>query len=370
MKKLFTLIVAVFAALSMNAAVEVGNETFSYGKTITLNGGWQGRYHNLTNDFNFDASAYDYVWIQVENFSGKVNFSLAYNEWTGHETWGDVFETASKTIEGVTGGVFGIEIEKNKKYVVGDTAIKGKFIGDTYDKHLRQVSIQDQGVASSLTVVGVWLGTKAEYEAALAGNKPTIDPIKELDPKKADGGWGKKKFTGFTQVGVINEKDAAIGWWLGGTDASNYDNFVIELENVKIPESTDEGTGESNKYAQLFVQYQYETGEVDDKGNPIRQDFNEKFPFDQEGSVTVVAPLNAQYKSYVSQIVVQGSVGLTFKIVKAYFATEEKTPTGISNAVVATKSNPNAPIYNLAGQKVSKAYKGVVIQNGKKFVQK
>lgn len=45
-------------------------------------------------------------------------------------------------------------------------------------------------------------------------------------------------------------------------------------------------------------------------------------------------------------------------------------PTGISNTIAAPVANPNAPIFNLAGQKVSKAYKGVVIQNGKKFVQK
>jgi len=32
-------------------------------------------------------------------------------------------------------------------------------------------------------------------------------------------------------------------------------------------------------------------------------------------------------------------------------------------------ANLNAPIYNLAGQKVSKSYKGVVIQNGNKFVK-
>jgi len=32
--------------------------------------------------------------------------------------------------------------------------------------------------------------------------------------------------------------------------------------------------------------------------------------------------------------------------------------------------NPNAPLFNLAGQKVSKSYKGVVIQNGKKMVLK
>lgn len=41
--------------------------------------------------------------------------------------------------------------------------------------------------------------------------------------------------------------------------------------------------------------------------------------------------------------------------------------TGISNAV-AEKANVNAPIYNLAGQRVNANFKGIAIQNGKKFV--
>lgn len=39
------------------------------------------------------------------------------------------------------------------------------------------------------------------------------------------------------------------------------------------------------------------------------------------------------------------------------------------NAITANK-NSNAPVYNMAGQRVSKAVKGVYIQNGKKFVVK
>ena len=42
--------------------------------------------------------------------------------------------------------------------------------------------------------------------------------------------------------------------------------------------------------------------------------------------------------------------------------------TAISNVKAATESD--APIYNLAGQKVDKGFKGVVIQNGKKMIQK
>ena len=45
------------------------------------------------------------------------------------------------------------------------------------------------------------------------------------------------------------------------------------------------------------------------------------------------------------------------------------TATGITN-ITADEAAKNAPVYNLAGQKVTKAYKGVVIKNGKKMIQK
>ena len=53
------------------------------------------------------------------------------------------------------------------------------------------------------------------------------------------------------------------------------------------------------------------------------------------------------------------------------FGGYEFTPsgeTGIANVKAA--QNANASVYNLAGQKVSKDYKGVVILNGKKMIQK
>lgn len=45
------------------------------------------------------------------------------------------------------------------------------------------------------------------------------------------------------------------------------------------------------------------------------------------------------------------------------------TTTGITN-ITTDEAAKNAPVYNLAGQKVTKAYKGVVIKNGKKMIQK
>lgn len=55
--------------------------------------------------------------------------------------------------------------------------------------------------------------------------------------------------------------------------------------------------------------------------------------------------------------------------VKKITVTLKNDPTGI-NEVSNGTLNANSPIYNLAGQRVGKDYKGVVIQNGKKFIKK
>lgn len=45
------------------------------------------------------------------------------------------------------------------------------------------------------------------------------------------------------------------------------------------------------------------------------------------------------------------------------------TPTGISN-VEASASAKSSILYNLAGQQVSESYKGIVVKNGKKYLNK
>ena len=50
-------------------------------------------------------------------------------------------------------------------------------------------------------------------------------------------------------------------------------------------------------------------------------------------------------------------------------AVEKFESTGITN-ITTDEAAKNAPVYNLAGQNVTKAYKGVVIKNGKKMIQK
>lgn len=79
----------------------------------------------------------------------------------------------------------------------------------------------------------------------------------------------------------------------------------------------------------------------------------------KEGDKVVVYGQLQKYKSGET---------ITPEIKNCYLVAINPT-TGINN-VTATKLNVNAPMYNLAGQKVSNNYKGVVIQNGKRFIVK
>jgi len=67
---------------------------------------------------------------------------------------------------------------------------------------------------------------------------------------------------------------------------------------------------------------------------------------------------------------VQGLFGQIFKDVPEILMTKKVAETTGINNITTDASLENAPAFNLAGQKVGKAYKGVVIKAGKKFVQK
>ena len=47
-----------------------------------------------------------------------------------------------------------------------------------------------------------------------------------------------------------------------------------------------------------------------------------------------------------------------------------EVPTGITDVTVEKEFDENAPIYNLSGQRVDKNAKGILIQNGKKFIRR
>lgn len=73
------------------------------------------------------------------------------------------------------------------------------------------------------------------------------------------------------------------------------------------------------------------------------------------------------------------SAGITIPAGKAYLETTANgklnisfggATTGISNFSTEVAADSNAPMYNLAGQRVNSSYKGVIIKNGRKFLNK
>ncbi len=67
---------------------------------------------------------------------------------------------------------------------------------------------------------------------------------------------------------------------------------------------------------------------------------------------------------------VQGLFGAMYNNVPEILMTKKVAETTGINNITTDATLENAPAFNLAGQKVGKAYKGVVIKAGKKFVQK
>lgn len=77
---------------------------------------------------------------------------------------------------------------------------------------------------------------------------------------------------------------------------------------------------------------------------------------------------------YLTFKVVPGETYYVFnKSTQIGFSGYEFTPdgeSGINDITVEELNDPNAPVYNLAGQRVDKNAKGILIQNGKKFIRK
>ena len=87
-----------------------------------------------------------------------------------------------------------------------------------------------------------------------------------------------------------------------------------------------------------------------------------------EGATSVEVALDAAAKNSVKQIYIQGPAGAQFVLADAYVCVKDYVATGISQTIAAPAAK-SSKVFNLAGQQVGKSFKGVVIKNGKKYVQ-
>ena len=133
--------------------------------------------------------------------------------------------------------------------------------------------------------------------------------------------------------------------------ANKYMNDLILIKNFKFSKEEYQ-TGKYNYYA-------------NDGDSKIM--IYDKFSTPEDNNAKIGGVANLTEGETYS---VKGIFGAIFKNVQEVIPIEAiSTTTGINN-ITTDATLENAPAFNLAGQKVGKAYKGVVIKAGKKFVQK
>lgn len=208
---------------------------------------------------------------------------------------------------------------------------------ESFSDQFAQYYIQAKNTGK-LVVTGAYVGTEEEYKAMLAANKPQKS---DLNLGDLPTGWGNSTYDAVSKTVTIVDDWSGKGWWLDKADYSDFDKVVV---NFATPTATNgkvvvEYNGASNGEAEIA-----------------------------EGATSVEVALDAAAKNSVKQIYIQGPAGAQFVLASAYVCVKDYVATGISQTIAAPAAK-SSKIFNLAGQQVGKSYKGVVIKNGKKYVQ-
>ena len=315
MKKFFTLVCGLAMALCANAATAIGTSFSPWdekcvvdGNTLTFTAGWGGAGMWIGSGDN-DFSDYDYLWVTFSE--STCDFDLVVEH-----------TPEKKPIkEGFNSG----------------TLVAGVALNEALSDHVMQYYLQSKS-AGKLVVTGAYVGTEEEYKKVLAGNKPQKS---DLTLSELLSGWGNSTYDAASKTVTIGDDWSGKGWWLEKADYSDFDKVVV---NFAAPTATN---------GKLVVGYDNKvTGEAEFA----------------EGATSVELTLDAERKNYVTQFYLQGPAGAQFVLASAYVCVKDYVATGISQAV-AVPAAKSSKVFNLAGQQVGKSYKGIVIKNGKKYVQ-
>ena len=183
---------------------------------------------------------------------------------------------------------------------------------------------------AGLDAVPYWFGSSEGTDATA---EATADGIALMNPRKQDQIWTPQ--TVVTADAFTVEEDH---------------NYLVVIE-VKVP------AGEGTYQVQLGSWATNFQKEVPVVGNDDWQTLEIEFP--EYGGTT---------DENAAHVVFQNGWVVGTSVVKSVKVFEVGGETAIKSVKKAAKAN--GAIYNLAGQKVNASYKGIVIKDGKKFIQK
>ena len=175
--------------------------------------------------------------------------------------------------------------------------------------------------SETVTIDGLTVTATADAKVTIDGSNKTVDEIKYTQRLKTGGSGGENSRTLSFAVDGACKVDVVL------CSASGSDNRLL---NVCA------GTYKKEEYlAQLDAV----------AGDPVKQTYT----YTGEATTIYLGSYNSGINIY------------------AIYVTPADDSTGIQNVVVDVN---NGAIINLAGQKVDENYKGIVVKNGKKYIQK
>ena len=292
------------------------------GNVITMGEGWKGGAIYIGKDM----TQFDYVWIKFKNASATPNFGITYDEWTKNESWGPVFAATTTAMDGT--GMVGIKLDKKSVMIHGNAETGGVGIGDVYAQHVQQVTIQGGSAAASVEVEGIWFGTTAEFVKA-GGDVPV----------RPEAGGALTMWEGE----LVYD-----GWGVSSTVDPKY--FEVAQVGDIIYCSVKDVTADYNP----IFKYQDWSDFTDIQATLAKDETH------FEGKIATAEALDYLQKNGLR------FQGVGFTLTKVELKVPD--PSGV-NTINVVKAD-NGAIYNVAGQKVNAGYKGLVIKNGKKFVNK
>ena len=384
MKKILLSVIALFAAISMNAKEDVDISSIGGVNTpIKFAGTWEWKGQVISTGSNvvdeaagtvddsgvtyFDASAYDYLFFKYTSNSDKVKCIIQYNTTGEIGQWGPNYYES--TVE--------LKASENIGYIPLLEDNKGT---------ISQVAFQDMGEAVELTITEIWFGTEAEVEAALGGGETP-------EPAPTPSGWADVVLNGDCEgedAGCLISKD--------GNDMENFkwnpkEGAGVDGSTCATVYATGAATNEWD--AQFFI---YAKDHIFKAGEKFK--FSMMVKADKEAKASAQA--HTTVGSYLHWTIIGGPIEFTTEWKEYTFEGEvpaeaegmqtialnlnddktlennyyfdnivwqvESAETAIQGVKAATAKD--GVRYNLAGQKVNASYKGVVIMNGKKYFQK
>ncbi len=331
MKKFFTLLFALMAVMTINATTETlgitaedlnsGDERTSYDETtgvITFSEAWAPR------GWFFDGGA---------DYSTDTYFVVRFAE--------ALDGNGRLVIENTDGDYIAESFGYAGHYIICPLSNDSVDVASSIQNIYMMTS-----AANTVTLKDAYFTDAATLDEAITEAMVGMDIPQTVDlDVSAFNGWvddGNGNYT-FT----LNGYDTWADCWFG-SNFSDYIQIVIEIASTP------------HVIANLVVQYEG----LGNKTSRIGK-----------SATTKTYTLEEDYKSSVYQLAFQGTTGSSgigdLTVSRIYLVRENYT-TGIQSIPTATvvEDDPDAPIYNLQGQRVTKDTKGILIQNGKKFVNK